>query len=67
MRQRSFEFLDGPFGLSDELITSAGDRNFSGGQGNWVVAGGDDVTCDSVEICVYTNSSIGMTASTISY
>ena len=43
MRQRAFEFFSGPFGLGSELITTAGDRTFAAGQGNWTVEAGDDV------------------------
>lgn len=49
MRQRAFEFFNGPYGLSDELITTAGDRTFAAGQGNWSVEAGSDVSWDNTD------------------
>jgi len=43
MRQRTFGFFNGPYGLGPELIEAAGDRTFAAGDGNWTVEAGNDV------------------------
>lgn len=46
----STELIIDGYKLGPELITDAGDRYFSAGQGNWNIVAGNDITFDNVSM-----------------
>jgi len=46
---KGWTITDGGENLSAEKITVAADRDFSGGQGNWTIEEGNDITFDNID------------------